>query len=117
MIPVSRSGPLSIARLVESFIWEIFSIRECQLPAISSREPRPRVERPHPYLSVPLTRLSFGAQLDEAEQHLVALCLQLLDGPRSDFGMNAIDELLLHFRRQLRRAQFLPPSRHRAGEL
>jgi len=33
-----------------------------------------------------------------AEQDFVALRLQLLDGARSDLGMDAVDELLLHFR-------------------
>src|SRR5258707_9646095 len=31
--------------------------------------------------------------------------------------MNAVDELLLHFGRQYRLAENLPPGRHRAGEL
>src|ERR1700722_8617253 len=31
--------------------------------------------------------------------------------------MDAVDELLLHFRSQHRRAEGLPPGRHRAGEL
>src|SRR6185295_5166455 len=31
--------------------------------------------------------------------------------------MDAVDELLLHFRSQHRRAEGLPPSPHRAGEL
>src|SRR6267154_6184162 len=31
--------------------------------------------------------------------------------------MNAVDELLLHFGRQYRLAENLPPRRHRAGEL
>src|SRR5882757_11470 len=57
------------------------------------------------------------AQLDQAEQDFVALRLQLLDGARSDLGMDAVDELLLHFRSQHRRAEGLPPSRHRTGEL
>ena len=38
------------------------------------------------------------AQLDQAEQDFVALRLQLLDGARSGLGMDAVDELLLHFR-------------------
>src|SRR5882672_10963755 len=57
------------------------------------------------------------AQLDQAEQNFVALRLQLLDGARSDFSMDAVDELLLHFRSQHRRAEGFPPGRHRAGEL
>src|SRR6267378_2713430 len=57
------------------------------------------------------------AQLDEAEQDFVALRLQLLDGARACLGMDAVDELLLHFRSQYRRAEGLPPGRHRAGEL
>src|SRR6266849_2176100 len=57
------------------------------------------------------------AQLKQAEQDLVALRLQLLDGARSDLSVDAVDELLLHFRSQHRRAEGLPPGRHRAGEL
>src|SRR5215468_2701711 len=63
-------------------------------------------------------RLStLGAQLDETEQDLVALRLQILDRARSDLGMNAVDELLLHLRGEQRRAEGLPPGGHRAGEL
>src|SRR5262249_13464832 len=58
-----------------------------------------------------------GSQFDVAEQNLVPLRLQLRDGARSDLGMDAVDELLLHFRRQHRRAEGLPPSCHRPGEL
>src|SRR5216683_7295614 len=57
------------------------------------------------------------AQLNEAEQDFVALRLQFLDGARADLGMNTVDELLLHLRRQHRRTEGLPPGRHRAGEL
>src|SRR5882757_6330153 len=57
------------------------------------------------------------AQLNQAEQDFVALRLQLLDGARSRLGMDAVDELLLHFRSQYRRAEGLPPGRHRAGKL
>src|ERR1700720_3045258 len=57
------------------------------------------------------------AQLDQAEQDFVALRLQFLDGARSGLGMDAVDELLLYFRSQHRRAEGLPPGRHRAGEL
>src|SRR5258708_20025262 len=32
-------------------------------------------------------------------------------------GMNAVDELLLHFRGEHRRAEGLPPGGHRAGKL
>src|ERR1700733_15239045 len=60
---------------------------------------------------------TLGAQFDEAEQDLVPLCLQLLDRPRSNLGMDAVDELPLHVRRQHRRAEGLPPRRHWAGEL
>src|SRR3954468_8057028 len=59
----------------------------------------------------------FLAQLDQAEQNFVALRLQLLDGARSGLGMDTVDEYLLHFRCQHRRAEGLPPGRHRAGEL
>src|SRR6266851_3367528 len=36
---------------------------------------------------------------------------------RAALGMNAVDELLLHFGRQYRLPENLPPGRHRAGEL
>src|SRR5262249_61986264 len=52
------------------------------------------------------------AQFDEAEENLVSLCLQLLDAARSDLGVDAVDELPWHFRRQNRRAEGLPPRRH-----
>src|SRR5271170_3371761 len=57
------------------------------------------------------------AQLKQAEQDFVALRLQLLDGARSHLGMDAVDELLLHFRGKHRRAEGLPPRRHRTGKL
>src|SRR5215469_13981408 len=60
---------------------------------------------------------TLGAQLNETEQDLVALRLQLLDRARSDLGMNAVDELLLHLGRQHRVAQRLPPGCHRTGKL
>src|ERR1700691_4993152 len=65
-----------------------------------------------------LARLgSLLAQLNQAEQDLVALRLQLRDGAGSGLGVNAVDQLLLHFRGQNRRAKGLPPGGHRAGEL
>src|SRR6266567_6976929 len=57
------------------------------------------------------------AQLNQAEQNFVALRLQLRNGARSSLGMDAVDEYLLHFRSQHRRAEALPPGRHWAGEL
>src|SRR3981189_1223224 len=57
------------------------------------------------------------AQLNQAEQDLFALPLQPRDGARSDLGMNAVDELLLHVGSQHRRAKGLPPGRHWTGEL
>src|SRR6185295_373862 len=61
--------------------------------------------------------LSLGAQLEQPEQYLVALRLQLGNRARADLGMNAVDELLLHFGRQYWLPENLPPGRHRAGEL
>ena len=58
-----------------------------------------------------------GAQLNQPEQHFVSLCRQLVDGARADLGVNAVDDLLLHFRRQHRLSENLPPGRHRTGEL
>src|SRR5215510_10155773 len=58
-----------------------------------------------------------GPQFDEAEQNLVPRCLELVDGARSDLGMDAVDELLLHLWRQYRGAERLPPCGHRTGEL
>src|SRR5262245_36246558 len=60
---------------------------------------------------------TLGPQFNETEQDLVPLPLQLLDRARSDFGMDAFDELLLHLRSEHRRAEGLPPGRHRATEL
>src|SRR6202162_1973632 len=69
-------------------------------------------------LSVRPTRfLRAAAQLKQPEQHFVAFCRQLLDGARPDFGMNAVDELPLHFGRQHRVSKRLPPSCHGSGEL
>src|SRR5437660_4610453 len=61
--------------------------------------------------------LDLGAQLEQPQQDLVALRLQLGNRARADLGMNALDELLLHFGRQYRLPENLPPGRHRAGEL
>src|SRR5262249_28972085 len=60
---------------------------------------------------------TLGPQLDEAKEDLIPLRLQLLDRARSDLGMDAFDEPLLHLRGEHRRAEGLPPGRHRAGEL
>src|SRR5260221_142415 len=57
------------------------------------------------------------AQLDQAEQDFVTLRLQLRDAARSGLSMDAVDEYLLHFRCQHRRAESLPPGRHRASKL
>src|SRR5580704_5361834 len=43
-----------------------------------------------------------AAQLEQPQQDLVALGLELRDGARSDLGVDAIDERLLHLRRQRR---------------
>src|SRR5215469_1124089 len=82
-------------------------LKACKLPAAAP-----------PLLSCDLRdRRTLLAQFDEAEENLVPLRLQLLDGARSDLGMDAVDEFLLHFRRQHRRAEGLPPSGHRTSEL
>src|SRR5262245_36107389 len=57
------------------------------------------------------------AALNQTEQNLVTLRLQLLDGAGSGLGVDAVDKLLLHLRRQHRRAESLPKTGHRAGEL
>src|SRR5271155_2935110 len=61
--------------------------------------------------------LGLGAQLEQPQQDLVALRLQLGNRARSDLGMNAVDKLCLHFGRQYRLAENLPPRGHRASEL
>src|ERR1700688_3657488 len=61
--------------------------------------------------------LGLGAQLEQPQQDLVPLRLQLSNRARADLGMNAVYELLLHFRSQHWRAEGLPPSCHRAAEL
>src|SRR5262249_30147324 len=58
-----------------------------------------------------------ATQLEDAEQNLVPLRLKLVDGARSDLGMDAVDELLLQLRGHLRRAEGLLPSRHGTGKL
>src|SRR5215472_6989472 len=58
----------------------------------------------------------FGAELHEADQKLVAFCLQLCDGARSDFGMDAVDQLALELWRHVRRAKCFPPAHHRAEQ-
>src|SRR5258708_7477091 len=69
-------------------------------------------------LSVHLNRiLCSRTKLEEPEEHFVAFCRQLLDGARPDFGMNAVDELPLHFGCQHRASKRLPPSCHGTGEL
>src|SRR5277367_2859154 len=60
---------------------------------------------------------TLGAQFDKPEQNLVPLRLQLLDGARSDLGVNTVDELLLHFGRQFRLTKALPPGCHGASKL
>src|SRR5258705_6955651 len=39
------------------------------------------------------------AQFEEPNQNLIPLGFELLDGARSDFGMDAVDELLPHARK------------------
>src|ERR1700730_15277838 len=65
----------------------------------------------------PKRSLRAAAQLEQPEQHFVAFCRKLFDGVRPDFGMNAVDELLLDFGRQHRASKRLPPSCHGSGEL
>src|SRR5260370_1919591 len=57
------------------------------------------------------------AQLNQAEQDFVALRREFVDSARSDLGVDAVDELLLHVGSQHRRAKGLPPGRHWTGEL
>jgi len=45
--------------------------------------------------------LSLGAQFEQPQQDLVALRLQFGNRARADLSMNALDEFLLHFGRQL----------------
>jgi hypothetical protein len=58
-----------------------------------------------------------AAQLEQSQQDLVTLRLQFGNRARADLGMNAVDERLLHFGRQYRLPENLPPRRHGAGEL
>ena len=57
------------------------------------------------------------SELDEPDHEVVALCFELLDGASTHFGVDAVDESLLYFRRERRRAERLPRTRHRSGEL
>src|SRR5258708_13872757 len=69
-------------------------------------------------LSAHLKRfLGSDTKLEEPEQHFVAFCRKRVDGSRPDFGMNAVDELPLHFGRQHRASKRFPPSCHGTGEL
>src|SRR5258708_6376097 len=69
-------------------------------------------------LSAHLKRfLGSDTKLEEPEQHFVAFCRKRVDGARPDFGMNAVDELPLHFGRQHRASKRFPPSCHGTGEL
>ena len=47
----------------------------------------------------------------------VSLCRQLVDGARTRLQYEMVDELLLHFGRQHRLPDNLPPRRHWTGEL
>lgn len=47
----------------------------------------------------------------------MAFLLQLFDGARSNLGMNAVYELLLHLWREHWRAENIPPCCHRPSEL
>src|SRR6202034_460344 len=62
-------------------------------------------------------RGSLFAQLNQAKQNFVAFRREFGNRARSSLVMHAVDELLLHVRREPRRAEGLPPRRHRAGEL
>src|SRR6266436_3676385 len=69
-------------------------------------------------LSVHLKHLlCSGAKLEEPEQHFITFCRKRVDGARPDFGMNAVDELPLHFGRQHRISERLPPRCEGPGEL
>jgi hypothetical protein len=45
--------------------------------------------------------VSTQTQLEKPKQDLVSLCRQIVDRARPDFGVDAIDELLLDFGRQI----------------
>src|SRR5712671_1995326 len=69
-------------------------------------------------LSVHLKRfLCSGTKLEKPEQHFVAFCRKRVDGARPNFGMNAVNELLLDFGGQHRVAERLPPRGEGTGEL
>src|SRR5262249_18748365 len=81
IVSVSRSGwDFSVRRVVAIFIASSFSVRGVLLAAAA------------PLLSCDCVRgdhlRTLGAQFDEAEQDLVPLLLQRLDGARSDLSMN-----------------------------
>src|SRR4051812_23651344 len=59
-----------------------------------------------------------GPQLQQAEEHLVALSLELLHRSVPGFFQGTLDERLLHARCEFRRQpEVLPPGRHRTGEV
>src|SRR5882757_8569157 len=89
-----------------------FALAICHRPKVRKSSARFGI------LSVHLKRLLCSrTKLEEPEQHFVAFCRKRVDGTRPDFGMNAVDELLLYFGRQHRISKRLPPSCHGTGEL
>src|SRR5258706_2659189 len=69
-------------------------------------------------LSAHLKRsLCSGTKFEKPEQHFVAFRRKRVDGAGADFGMNAVDELLLDFGRQHWVAESLPPRGEGSGEL
>src|SRR5258708_39716603 len=69
------------------------------------------------YVTFLVALFRLQTKLNKPEQQLVSLCLQLVNGARADFFVNAVNDFLLHFRCQNRLAENLPPSCHRSGEL
>lgn len=58
-----------------------------------------------------------STKFEKPQQDFVSLCLQFINGARSNLRVDTIDELLLDLRRQRGGSENLPPSCHRSGEL
>src|ERR1700686_1262745 len=61
--------------------------------------------------------LCLGTKFEKPQQYLVSLCLQLINGARSNLRVDAVGEHLLDFGCQYGRPENLPPRCHRTREL
>src|SRR6266849_4488452 len=90
----------------------MFALTICHRPTVPDASASFGIPTVHPKRF-----LCSGTKLEEPEQHFIAFCRKRVDGARPDFGMNAVDELPLHFGRQHRISERLPPRCEGPGEL